>query len=140
MKMYQGLTFFLFALLGTNTLAANELNANETTVEVEIITAPPTVMNVTFAQAVTLAAMTIKNNNGYILNLDVQVPKEKSQMFSFDIPTLQPADYIVLWHILDNNNTDKKGSFKLTVQNENSYPRPSTKQQKYGILHAKLHH
>ncbi|WP_282109574.1 hypothetical protein [Shewanella algicola] len=53
----------------------NELN--ETTAEVEIITAPPTVMNIAFAQAVTLTAMAIKNNNGYILNLDVQVPKVK---------------------------------------------------------------
>jgi hypothetical protein len=53
---------------------------------------------------------------------------------------VQAADYLILWRIHNHDNSIQQGDVKLTIPDDDIYPRPSTKTHKYGILHKKLHH
>jgi hypothetical protein len=145
MKRYHCLGLFLLALLAANGVSANELSSNDRSVTdrsvvVELIMAPTSIIKITFDEAVSLTSMVIKDNHGDQLNLDVQVPKGAHKVFSVAIPRLTPAEYLILWRIHNSDNSMQQGDVKLTIPDDDIYPRPSTKKHKYGILHQKLHH
>ncbi|PKG80093.1 hypothetical protein CXF80_18300 [Shewanella sp. Actino-trap-3] len=145
MTFYNCFGLFLLTMLAFNRVSANELSPNDRTVTdrsvaVEFIMAPASIMKISFDEAVILTSMTIKDNDGYLINLGVQVPKGEHKAFSFEIPKLAPADYLILWRIYNHDNSIQQGDIKLTIPDDDIYPRPSTKTHKYGILHKKLHH
>ena len=140
MKFYHCLALFLFTMLTPDIAAATELSTSENDVIVEFVMAPSYMMKVSFDEAVTLDSMIIKDDHGYLLNLDAQVPKDENKVFAFDIPKLLPADYIILWQIQSDDIATQQGQLKITIQDDDSYPRSSPKKQKYGMLHKKLHY
>ncbi|WP_137226676.1 copper resistance protein CopC [Shewanella sp. MEBiC00475] len=139
MKIYQCLTMMLFAMLATTSIYANDIPSDNSDVAIEFIIEPASVLKITFDDAVTLHSIIIKNSDGYLLNLDVQVPKNPATVFYFEIPKLPPAEYLVMWRSQNDDALIRLGEAKLTLKDD-VYPRPSTKKPKYGILHRKLNH
>lgn len=140
MRIYHGLGLFLSTVFVTNSIVANELTSNDSAVAVEFIMAPASKIKLSFDEIVTLDSLTFNDMDGYWLNLNIQVPKGESKVFSVEIPSLMPTDYVVLWQVHNHDNVAKKGTLKLTIEDDDSYPRASTKKHKYAILHNKLHH
>lgn len=140
MKFYHCVILFLFTMLTISIASATELSTNENDVSVEFVMAPPYMMKISFDEAVILDSMIIKDDDGYLLNLNAQIPKDENKVFAFDIPKLLPADYIILWQIHRDDIAPQQGQLKVAIQDDDSYPRPSTKKQKYGLLHKKLHY
>jgi hypothetical protein len=138
MRVYRCLTMIFFALLVPNNIYASELSAKNSDVTIEFTIEPTRSLKVTFESSVTLHSIVIRNNDGYLLNLDVQVPKDPGTIFYFNLPKLPPAKYLVRWKSQLNGGPISLGEATLTL-NDDTYPRPSTKKPKYDILHRKLH-
>ncbi|MDO6619226.1 hypothetical protein AB4140_19625 [Shewanella sp. 10N.286.51.B2] len=136
MKMDKYLLMLI--LLAVNAVSANEITQGRSGVTAEFIEATPCRMKITFDKSVTLDSITIKDNDGFLLVLDTQVPEGGNTIFSFEIPKLTPADYQILWTGLEVNNVLKHGNIKLAIQDDDIYPRPA--KMKFGILHRKWKH
>ena len=138
MRIYRCLTMIFFALLVSNNVCAGELFVNNNDATIEFTIEPTRSLKVTFESSVTLHSIVIRNNDGYLLNLDVQVPKDPGTIFYFNLPKLPQAKYLVRWKSQLNGGPISLGEATITL-NDDTYPRPSTKKPKYNILHRKLH-